>query len=155
MAQEPSPAYLLSALLLGVTLQMYPSSLAAEIRNCNGKWTDQPCEAAGSSESDDAAWLKRGAVSKYTGSRPAAAAATPSEPLAPRLELIRKLKRENKDSQKKGGAWLSSSEIDAFSDECEDLSKPYAQCKVRYDELLSKVMPKTPQDDILGNLNAE
>ena len=80
--------------------------------------------------------------------------AAPTEPLAPRLELVRNLKKANKDAAK--DKQISNDEIEKFSDLCEDRTNPFDECKAEYDKYMQKFgAGDAAEEQFLGKLGDE
>jgi len=100
----------------------------AEIYECNGKWTNKPCDGQVSRSLEEIDRPERVAPSSSERLE------TSPEPLAPRYSLIRKLKKLSKDYVGRGVPSLSDTEIDGFESLCLDRSRPFVDCQSAFDE---------------------
>jgi hypothetical protein len=100
---------------------------SAEIYECNGKWTNKPCDGEIGRSLEE---IERPEPSVST--RPEIVG-TPPEPLAPRYSLIRKLKKLRNEYTGRGMPSLSSTEIDGFESLCLDRSRPFVDCQSAFD----------------------
>lgn len=119
-------ALLLPALLLS-------HAAAAEIYECDGKWTNKPCNG------QIARSLEEVSRPEQSGSSTPALAATPPEPLAPRYSLIRKLKKLRDEYLGRDVPSLSDTEIEGFESLCLDRSRPLVDCQSTYNEYSSRL----------------
>lgn len=138
-----------------LTAVIAPQQAAADLHKCDGMWTNKPCngEVAETLKEGEGSRISRmGSDSAYANAASNAAAgghaqAVGSEPLAPRLEVIRNLRKMNDEFKKKGGVTLARQDIDALRKVCEDLSRPYTECKQGFDENSGKLTALNQQKE--------
>ena len=149
--------FLLLGLLLAGQLLVAITSLSvahADIYQCNGKWTNRPCE--GETQKVIKEVTREPSVDRML-SAPAeitseenAPANSALEPLAPRTELVRKLRKQSDDYKRKGGVSLSNAQIDGFRRSCEDRSKPYTECLAAFNDQSGKLTALNQKQEELG-----
>lgn len=114
-------AFFLLALLICQTAR-------ADIYECNGKWTNKPCDGQASHSIAEITRpeRRRASVPELVG--------TPPEPLAPRYSLIRKLKKLNQEYVDRGAPRLGDTEIEGFESLCLDRTRPLVDCQSAFNE---------------------
>lgn len=134
--------------LLCLALVLLASNAEAELKKCNGTWTNLACDAP---VQDTMAESKRSAAPKIididAGSSSSSAVL---EPLAPRLELIRKLKKVSDEYRTKGGHFLSREELDAFRRGCEDRTRPFSECLGEFNNQQNKLVSQNQKKEELN-----
>lgn len=121
-----SRALVLPALLLS-------QAAAAEIYECDGKWTNKPCNGHIVRSLEEVSRPER------SDSSAPDLVATPPEPLAPRYSLIRKLRKLSDEYLGRGVPSLSDTEIEGFESLCLDRSRPLVDCQSAYNEYASRL----------------
>lgn len=134
-------------LALGAGALFVVPSLHAEIYQCDGKWTNRPCEGAiertmhessgDEVEIDPAEALQNNAEEKKEIST--------GDPLAPRYSISRKLKKLSKDLMQKYQIGLSKEELRAFEAQCIETGVTIAQCQSKYDEVAQRLNAKVEE----------
>ena len=116
------------ALFLAACMTLMPALGATQVYRCEGTWTNNPC--AGTPE----ATLP---VISRSAREITSASLTPSpssEPLAPRLSLVRKLKKLNREYIDRGSPGLNATEIESFESLCLERSRPLVDCQTSFTE---------------------
>jgi hypothetical protein len=149
--------FLLLGLLLAEPLLAGVTSLSvahADIYQCNGKWTNQPCEGEPQKvikevvrepSMDRVLSLPTDVIPDESSS-----ASTALEPLAPRTELVRKLRKQSDEYKRKGGVSLSNAQIDGFRRSCEDRTKPYSECLAAFNDQSGKLTSLNQKQEQIG-----
>jgi hypothetical protein len=127
----------------------------ADIYQCDGKWTNRPCEGETQKtlkevSREPSARTLLPEVSAEPASDQNSSANTALEPLAPRTELVRKLRKQSDEYKRKGGVSLSSAQLDGFRRSCEDRSKPYSDCLAAFNEQSEKLTTLNQKQEQLG-----
>ena len=135
--------------LIASTLLFIVPSLHAEIYQCDGKWTNRPCdgaiertmhESAGNEiEMDPAEEHQKNAEEKKETQTSAA------DPLAPRYSISRKLKKLSKDLMQQHQIGLTKEELRAFESHCIEDGVTIAQCQAKYDEVAQRLNAKVEE----------
>ncbi len=126
-------------------------SLSAEIYQCDGKWTNRPCEGAiertihekTSVDTSDEADGSDGA--EPAKEAPVVEDKKDLEPLAPRYSVARRLKKLSKDLTQKYQIGLSKEELRAFEERCINRENTLAQCESEYDVLSQRLNAKVAE----------
>lgn len=141
----------LSASLMVSVLFIVPS-LSAEIYQCDGKWTNRPCEG----EIERTIHEKTSVVVEDGGSNDAAETVSETaaddgkkdvalEPLAPRYSISRRLKKLSKELTQKYQIGLTKDELHAFEERCINRENTLAQCQSEYDVLAQRLNSKVAE----------
>lgn len=120
-----------------VVASLCARTAAAELHECDGKWTNLPCNGAverSLSDSTRISRMKPGVAKSDSDPADAGAAETSTAPLAPRSELARKLRRQSDEYKAKGGVALTSVELDTFRRYCEEKTRTVGECQQRFTE---------------------
>jgi hypothetical protein len=158
--------HIVAAIVLSGLVAVAP--VAAEIHECEGKWTNLPCAGAAPQRAipereralvpvaeqppadRGAPPLADGAVTRQKGdgvsSTGASPKPTPREPLSPRYDAMRKLKKFNNELKQSKQQPLTSSEIDRINSFCVDLTNTLAECETKIEAAKSSLEAKnTPK----------
>jgi len=100
----------------------------AQVYRCEGTWTNRPCSGA---QEEKLPQISRSAPAS-TVSNPTPD--LPPEPLAPRLSLVRKLKKLNRDYLDRGSPGLNTTEIESFESFCLERTRPLVDCQTSFNE---------------------
>jgi hypothetical protein len=113
----------------------------AELHQCEGVWTNAPCAGAVEKSLGAEVVSAPGSIpsSRDDREQDGPAVATTREPLAPRLELIRNLRKLNDGSRRAGQKTLSNSQLEQHKVQCNDLTKPYADCLATFNSLSAQL----------------
>jgi len=110
------------AVLLPVLLLIGAMTAEAEIYKCDGQWTNKPCAGRVEEKLDE---VVRPGIPADPGATPT----TPTEPLAPRYAIVRRLRKMNEEFRSRSGVTLSRAELELFEDRCTDRAVPFAECQ--------------------------
>jgi len=131
----------------------------AEIYECDGKWTNQPCESGKAQRTihevtrsyspPEAPEVSAPAGDDVIEGAQSSAGSVALEPLAPRTDLIRKLRKQSDDYKRKGGVTLSSGQLEGFRRACEDRTKPFSDCLAAFNDQSQKLTALNQKQDQL------
>jgi hypothetical protein len=132
-------------LLTVATALVLPAQALAEIYKCDGKWTNQPC--SGNVEST---------LDEVTRSEPAAAdeapaeaedSSHPAEPLAPRYDALRKLRKLSDEYKRQKLTYISPKDFEAVKKICMDRARPFKECEGAVNQAKDRVVQaNTPKE---------
>lgn len=129
-------------LIVGLTLMTFSLSSAQQITNCNGKWTNQPCVGDVSYSFNE---RQRAETSVEKAEPVEQKTLENKEPLAPRTDLARKLRRISDDFRRRKGIFLTNNELDGLKKQWEDRSIPYSECLKMFNEKKDKLVEQNKE----------
>ena len=128
------------------------STVNAEIHQCDGKWTNLPCTGVIESEIKEAQRARHVETTEAPEGEVENGASTSSamlDPLAPRSDLARKLRKLNDEFKSKGGVTLSKAELDGFRRYCEERTRTIDECQTRFTEQSQRLTELNQKKDKL------
>jgi hypothetical protein len=116
----------------------------SEIYECDGKWTNRPCDGAiertmpeRSQPDIDQADIDQ--ESQVKANEANNQAIKVEEPLAPRYALTRRLRKYSKEMTQKHNLSLTKEEMKSFEDRCHKRETPLAKCQSEYDQFVQRL----------------
>lgn len=133
MRQRPQVILLICILLFG------SQSAFAEIYQCDGKWTNRPCDGAIERTLHEKSVIVD--ASEDSGEIPNTqkSKVVVEEPLAPRYALTRRLRKFSKEMSQKHNLSLTKEELIAFDEKCTKRETPLQQCQSEYDAYVQRL----------------
>lgn len=123
-------------------LTLLLASAEAEIYQCDGKWTNLPCDGSIQKTLPESSSIK---VDDEQGDEKAPAEEAKEgdsavlEPLAPRYSIVRKLKKTNRDFFLKHKITLTKDELHNFEVRCMKRETPLDECQSQYDSFVQRL----------------
>lgn len=108
-------------------------SAAADIYQCNGQWTNKPCDGAVENRIEEKAYVSEAPKPSGKGEL----SKDGDVPYADRLRAIRDLNKLNEQSTRQNKVGLSGVELRLAKDTCE--KQPYTDCQRTVQELSAKL----------------
>ena len=133
------------ALLVAMSgLALLPLSVEAEIYQCDGKWTNLPCDGSIQKTLPESSSIKVDDEEAEGDEKAPAEEAKESsssvlEPLAPRYSIVRKLKKTNRDFFLKHKITLTKDELHNFEVRCMKRETPLDECQSQYDDFVQRL----------------
>lgn len=111
--------------------------LFAEVHNCNGSWTNKPCEGEITESFEE--YKGSNDVRKNISEVPMVET---DVPLAQRNRTVEEVRRMNSDYKRKFGIDLASSSLEFIKITCRNRTIPFDQCKEQRDKLVAELESK-------------
>lgn len=124
-------------------LVLLPPSARAEIYQCDGKWTNLPCDGSISKTLPESISAQKNDDQEDAVEPPQEVSSSESggtqEPLAPRYSLVRRLRKTSRDFYLKHKISLTKDELNAFEERCMKRETPLDQCQSQYDAFVQRL----------------
>lgn len=132
-----------TTMLFLLLTQAFVTSAQAEIYQCDGKWTNRPCDGAVERTLPESALVNTSpeetSESENQAEEPSKDDSPALEPLAPRYSLVRRLKKFNRDFSLKHKISIPKEEVRAFEERCMKRETPFDRCEADYDNFVKRL----------------